>query len=52
MIASCGVIAAVAMTLLTNAYRIAKASVVTSFEYTGMLWAPLWGFCSSARCPI
>ena len=44
LIASCGIIAAVGMTLLTHAYRIAKASVVTSFEYTGMLWAPLWGF--------
>ncbi len=39
-----GVIAAVAMTLLTNAYRIAKVSVVTSFEYTGNAWALLWGY--------
>jgi drug/metabolite transporter (DMT)-like permease len=51
LIASCGVIAAVAMTLLTNAYRIAKASVVTSFEYTGMLWAPLWGFLLFGEIP-
>ena len=51
LIASCGVIAAVAMTLLTNAYRIAKASVVTSFEYTGMLWAPLWGFLFFGEVP-
>lgn len=51
LIASCGVIAAVAMTLLTNAYRIAKASVVTSFEYTGMLWAPLWGFLFFGEIP-
>jgi drug/metabolite transporter (DMT)-like permease len=44
LIGSCGVIAAVAMTLLTNAYRVARASLVTSFEYSGMLWAPFWGF--------
>lgn len=51
LIASCGIIAAVAMTLLTNAYRIAKASVVASFEYTGMLWAPLWGFLFFGEVP-
>jgi len=51
MIASCGVIAAIAMTLLTHAYRIAKASVVTSFEYSGMLWAPLWGFLFFGEIP-
>lgn len=48
---SCGVIAAIAMTLLTHAYRIAKASVITSFEYTGMLWAPLWGFLFFGEIP-
>ena len=51
LIASCGVIAAIGMTLLTNAYRIAKASVVTSFEYTGMLWAPLWGYLFFGEIP-
>src|SRR5690606_18407134 len=51
LIASCGVIAAVGMTLLTHAYRIAKASVVTSFEYTGMLWAPLWGYLFFGEIP-
>lgn len=51
LIASCGVIAAVGMTLLTHAYRIAQASVVTSFEYTGMLWAPLWGFLFFGEIP-
>lgn len=51
LIASCGVIAAVGMTLLTSAYRVAKASVVTSFEYTGMLWAPLWGFLFFGEVP-
>lgn len=51
LIASCGVIAAAGMMLLTHAYRIAKASVVTSFEYTGMLWAPLWGFLFFGEIP-
>lgn len=51
LIGSCGVIAAIGMTLLTHAYRIAKASVVTSFEYTGMLWAPLWGFLFFGEIP-
>ena len=51
LIGSCGVIAAFGMTLLTQAYRIAKASVVTSFEYTGMLWAPLWGFLFFGEIP-
>ena len=32
------------MTLLTHAYRMAQANLVTVFEYTGMLWVPLWGF--------
>ena len=44
LMALCGVIAAVAMSLLTHAYRSAEANLVTTFEYTGMIWAPLWGF--------
>ncbi len=40
----CGAIAAIAMSLLTNAYRMADANLVTVFEYTGMIWGPLWGF--------
>jgi drug/metabolite transporter (DMT)-like permease len=51
LIGSCGIIAAFGMTLLTQAYRIAKASIVTSFEYTGMLWAPLWGFLFFGEIP-
>lgn len=51
LLASCGVIAAVAMTLITQAYRVARASVVTSFEYTGMFWAPLWGFLFFGEIP-
>ncbi len=43
LMAICGAIAAIAMSLLTNAYRMADANLVTVFEYTGMIWAPLWG---------
>jgi drug/metabolite transporter (DMT)-like permease len=41
---SCGVIAAIGLTLLTQAYRIAEASVVTPFEYTGLIWSVLYGW--------
>jgi drug/metabolite transporter (DMT)-like permease len=51
LIGLCGVVAAAGTLFLTNAYRIAKTSVVTPFEYTGMLWAPLWGFLFFAEVP-
>ena len=44
MIALCGVVASIGIMFLTSAYRVARASTVTPFEYTGILWAPLWGF--------
>ena len=44
LIGTCGPISAVAMSLLTNAYRLADANLVTVFEYTGMIRVPLWGF--------
>jgi drug/metabolite transporter (DMT)-like permease len=47
----CGVIAAVAMSLLTHAYRLARANLVTVFEYTGMIWVPLWGFLLFSEVP-
>lgn len=51
MMAACGVIAAVAMSLLTHAYRTADASLVTVFEYTGLIWGPLWGYLFFAEVP-
>lgn len=51
LMGACGVIAAVAMTLLTHAYRISQAHLVTSFEYSGVLWAPLWGFLFFSELP-
>ena len=47
----CGVIAAIAMSLLTHAYRVANANIVTVFEYTGLLWVPLWGYLLFAEVP-
>lgn len=44
MLAACGPIAAVGMTLLTQAYRMAEANLVTSFEYTGLIWGTIWGY--------
>ncbi len=51
MMAATGAIAAVSMVLLTQAYRMADASLVSVFEYTGMIWAPLWGFLFFAEVP-
>jgi drug/metabolite transporter (DMT)-like permease len=51
LMGACGVIAAIAMSLLTQAYRLAEANLVTVFEYTGMIWAPLWGFLFFAEIP-
>ncbi len=51
LMALCGLIAAVAMSLLTQAYRIADANLVTVFEYTGMVWAPLWGLLFFGETP-
>lgn len=48
---SCGVIAAAGTILLTDAYRRAPAGVVASFEYTGLIWTPLWGFLFFAEIP-
>ena len=39
-----GIVAALGLTFLTQAYRLAEASVVTPFEYTAMVWGVLWGW--------
>jgi drug/metabolite transporter (DMT)-like permease len=40
----CGVIAAVGLSLLTHAYRIAPSTVLAPFEYSFILWGVLWGW--------
>jgi drug/metabolite transporter (DMT)-like permease len=51
MMAACGVIAAAGMLLLSQAYRLAPANRVATFEYTGILWTPLWGFLFFGEVP-
>jgi drug/metabolite transporter (DMT)-like permease len=51
LMAACGAIAAIGMTFITQAYRIAQANLVASFEYTGILWAPMWGFLFFSEVP-
>ena len=51
LMAGCGVIAALGLTLLTQAYRIADANTVAPFEYSAMLWGILWGWAFFAEWP-
>lgn len=51
LMVSCGVIAAVGLTLLTHAYRIAPSSSVAPFEYSFMIWGLLWGWMFWSELP-
>ncbi len=51
LMGTCGLIAAVGMTLLTHAYRKGQANIVTPFEYTGMIWAVVFGFAFFGEIP-
>lgn len=51
LMAGCGVIAALGLTLLTQAYRIADANAVTPFEYSALLWGILWGWAFFSEWP-
>lgn len=44
LMASCGLIAAIGLTLLTYAYRIAPSASIAPFEYSFMFWGVLWGW--------
>jgi len=52
MMAACGIIAAFGMILLSQAYRLAPANRVATFEYTGIVWTPLWGFLFFSEIPL
>lgn len=41
---ACGPIAAVGLTLLTQAYRIAEANTIAPFEYTALVWSVIYGW--------
>lgn len=44
LMCSCGLIAAMGLTLLTQAYRIGQSSIVAPFEFTFAFWGILWGW--------
>jgi drug/metabolite transporter (DMT)-like permease len=48
---ACGFVASAGMILLSQAYRLAPANRVATFEYTGIIWTPLWGFLFFAEVP-
>ncbi|TPL89987.1 DMT family transporter [Mesorhizobium sp. B2-3-13] len=49
--AACGFVASAGMILLSQGYRLAPANRVATFEYTGILWSPLWGFLFFTEVP-
>lgn len=51
LMAFCGIIAAVGSTLLSQAYRLGQANIVTPFEYTGMIWVVVFGFLFFGEVP-
>ncbi|MDH3296494.1 MAG: DMT family transporter, partial [Acidimicrobiia bacterium] len=46
-----GVISGIGFFALTQAYRLAEASLVTSFEYTYLPWSVLWGWVFFSTLP-
>lgn len=44
LMCACGLIAAIGLTLLTQAYRVAQSSIVAPFEFTFAFWGLLWGW--------
>lgn len=51
LMCGCGIIAALGLTLLTQAYRIADSNAVAPFEYSYMLWAVIWGWVFFSEWP-
>lgn len=45
-------VSAIAMSVYVHGYKVAPASFVTSFEYTGILWAAAFGFIFFADVPV
>jgi drug/metabolite transporter (DMT)-like permease len=48
---SCGGIAAVGLSLLTYAYRVAPSATVAPFEYSFIVWGVLWGWVFWSELP-
>ena len=51
LLGGCGVIAALGLTLLTQAYRIADSNAVAPFEYSYMIWGVFWGWAFFGEWP-
>jgi drug/metabolite transporter (DMT)-like permease len=51
LMALCGIIAAAGSTLLSQAYRLGQANIVTPFEYVGMIWGVLFGYLFFSEVP-
>jgi drug/metabolite transporter (DMT)-like permease len=51
LLAATGPIAALGTVLLSQAYRMAEANFVASFEYTGLVWGAGWGYLLWAEVP-
>jgi len=51
MMAACGFVASAGMVLLSQAYRLAPANRIATFEYSGILWSPLWGYVFFSETP-
>jgi drug/metabolite transporter (DMT)-like permease len=51
LMCACGIIAAVGLTLLTQAYRIGQSSVVAPFEFSFAFWGILWGWLFWGQLP-
>jgi drug/metabolite transporter (DMT)-like permease len=51
LLVACGGIAAVGLSLLTYAYRVAPSSAVAPFEYSFIIWGVLWGWLFWADLP-
>lgn len=48
---ACGLIASAGLILLTEAYRVARASVVAPFEYTALIYSVLFGWVFWSELP-
>ncbi len=44
LMAGCGGIAALGLTLLSQSYKLSDSARVAPFEYTALIWAIFWGF--------
>ena len=51
-VSSLGLVGGLALLIMTEAFRLAPASMVAPFEYTGMVWAVVLGWVMFGDLPI